>query len=232
YCQERPKNEECHRATTQLLSLITQSPLGESMTVSLPNRVDSAHIETRYRVDRDCAGLDDTPASTTDRDFLLAHLGRDVLHGKVTRDFKKAYRRNKAGDVSPRMYRTDSEAHGKCEYVKLTSKQYAAVLVVDIDQPGEAGGHPADLALYVRNDVLVLVAHNLGPAWVGVNPISGKVQFIWLIDPVYADASGKSSQMMLLAATTHTLGELLGHDPHFAHGFSRNPFYTGKSPSA
>lgn len=34
------------------------------MTVSLPNRVDSAHIETRYRVDRDSAGLDDTPAST------------------------------------------------------------------------------------------------------------------------------------------------------------------------
>lgn len=202
------------------------------MTVSLPNRVDSAHIETRYRVDRDCAGLDDTPASTTDRDFLLAHLGRDVLHGSVTRDFKKAYRRNKAGDVSPRMYRTDSEALGKCEYVKLTSKQYAAVLVVDIDQPGEAGGHPADLALYVRNVVRVLVEHNIGPAWVGVNPISGKGQFIWLIDPVYADASGKSSQMKLLAATTHTLGELLGHDPHFAHGFSRNPFYTGKSPSA
>ena len=202
------------------------------MTVSLPNRVDSAHIETRYRVDRDCAGLDDTPASTTDRDFLLAHLGRDVLHGSVTRDFKKAYHRNKAGDVSPRMYRTDSEALGKCEYVKLTSKQYAAVLVVDIDQPGEAGGHPADLALYVRNVVRVLVEHNIGPAWVGVNPISGKGQFIWLIDPVYADASGKSSQMKLLAATTHTLGELLGHDPHFAHGFSRNPFYTGKSPSA
>ena len=145
------------------------------MTVSLPNRVDSAHIETRYRVDRDSAGLDDTPASTTDRDFLLAHLGRDVLHGSVTRDFKKAYRRNKAGEVSPRMYRTDSEALGKCEYVKLTSKQYAAVLVVDIDQPGEAGGHPADLALYVRKVVRVLVEHNIGPAWVGVNPISGKV---------------------------------------------------------
>lgn len=65
-----------------------------------------------------------------------------------------------------------------------------------------------------------------------MNPISGKGQFIWLIDPVYADASGKSSQMKLLAATTYALGELLGHDPHFAHGFSRNPFYTGKSPSA
>nr|WP_011152923.1 replication initiation protein [Trueperella pyogenes]AAR07010.1 RepA [Trueperella pyogenes] len=33
-------------------------------------------------------------------------------------------------------------------------------------------------------------------------------------------------------ADGYTLGELLGHDPHFAHGFSRNPFYTGKSPSA
>lgn len=202
------------------------------MTVSLPNRVDSAHIETRPRVYPDGAGLDDTPTSTTDRDFLLAHLGRDVLHGSVTRDFKKAYRRNKAGEVSPRMYRTDSEALGKCEYVKLTSKQYAAVLVVDIDQPGEAGGHPADLALYVRNVVRVLVEHNIGPAWVGVNPISGKGQFIWLIDPVYANHEGKSAQMNLLAATTRVLGELLGHDPHFSHRFSRNPFYTGKSPSA
>ncbi|BDV26563.1 replication initiation protein [Corynebacterium ulcerans] len=78
----------------------------------------------------------------------------------------------------------------------------------------------------------VLVEHSIGPAWVGVNPVSGKGQFIWLIAPVYADASGKSSQMKLLAATTRTLGELLDHDPHFAHGFSRNPFYTGKSPSA
>ncbi|HAT1132584.1 replication initiation protein [Corynebacterium striatum] len=105
------------------------------------------------------------------------------------------------------MYRTDSEALGKSEYGNLTSKQYAAVLVVDIDQPGEAGGHPADLALYVRNVVRVLVEHNIGPAWVGVNLISGKGQFIWLIAPVYADASGKSSQMKLLAAATHTLGE-------------------------
>jgi len=28
------------------------------------------------------------------------------------------------------------------------------------------------------------------------------------------------------------LGELLDHDPHFAHRFSRNPFYTGKAPTA
>lgn len=71
---------------------------------------------------------------------------------------------------------------------------------VDIDQPGEAGGHPADLALYVRNVVRVLVEHDIGPAWVGVNPISGKGQFIWLIDPVYADASVKSGDVLVVAS--------------------------------
>ena len=38
--------------------------------------------------------------------------------------------------------------------------------------------------------------------------------------------------MKLLAATTRVLGELLDHDPHFSHRFSRNPFYTGKAPTA
>ena len=36
--------------------------------------------------------------------------------------------------------------------------------------------------------------------------------------------------MKLLEATTRTLGEYLDHDPHFAHRFSRSPFYTGSSP--
>ncbi|WP_293821847.1 replication initiation protein [uncultured Corynebacterium sp.] len=77
-----------------------------------------------------------------------------------------------------------------------------------------------------------LITHSVGPAWVGINPTNGKAQFIWLIDPVYADRNGKSAQMNLLAATTRVLGELLDHDPHFAHRFSRNPFYTGKAPTA
>uniref|UniRef100_UPI0037C0E140 replication initiation protein n=1 Tax=Helicobacter pylori TaxID=210 RepID=UPI0037C0E140 len=53
---------------------------------------------------------------------------------------------------------------------------------------------------------------------------------IWLIDPVYADASGDSSNMRLLRATTNQLCELLGADAHFSHGFSRSPFYTGMIP--
>ena len=200
--------------------------------MSLQAYAQNAHIKTPTRVERDRGGLDNTPASASDCDFLRKHLGRDVLHGSVTRDFKKAYRRNADGTNSPRMYRFETDALGRCEYAMLTTKQYAAVLVVDVDQLGTAGGDPADLNPYVRSVVRSLITHSVGPAWVGINPTNGKAQFIWLIDPVYADRNGKSAQMKLLAATTRVLGELLDHDPHFAHRFSRNPFYTGKAPTA
>lgn len=180
----------------------------------------------------DTGGLEDTPASTLDRERLLSHLGRDVLHGCVGRDFSKAYFRTQDGTTAPRMYRTDSEQLRRCQYVKLTHPQYAAVLVVDVDQPGSAGGHPSHLNAYVRDVVRSLVEHGIGPAWVGINPESGKAQMIWLIDPVYADKAGSSSPMKLLAATSRVLGGLLDGDPHFAHGFSRSPFYTGKAPGA
>ncbi|MDK4235933.1 replication initiation protein [Corynebacterium propinquum] len=51
-----------------------------------------------------------------------------------------------------------------------------------------------------------------------------------MIDLVYADRDCKSPNMALLAATSRTLGGFLGHDPNFAHRFSRSPFYTGESP--
>src|SRR5699024_8700115 len=80
--------------------------------------------------------------------------------------------------------------------------------------------------------IWALVQHGIGPAWAGINPASGKAQFIWLIDPVYADKNRTSRNMELLRATSQELGELLDHDPHFAHRFSRSPFYTGKCPVA
>ena len=200
--------------------------------MSLQTHAQNAHTKTPTRVEPDRGGLDNTPASASDRDLLREHLGRDVLHGSVTRDFKKAYRRNADGTNSPRMYRFETDALGRCEYAMLTTKQYAAVLVVDVDQVGTAGGDPADLNPYVRDVVRSLITHSVGPAWVGINPTNGKAQFIWLIDPVYADRNGKSAQMKLLAATTRVLGDLLDHDPHFSHRFSRNPFYTGKAPTA
>lgn len=202
------------------------------MTVSLPTQAHFAHIKTPTRVEIDRGGLDNTPASASDRDQLREHLGREVLHGSIGRDFSKAYIRKPDGTNSPRMYRFDTDALGRCEYVMLTSKQYAAVLVVDVDQIGTAGGDPANLNPYVLDVVRSLITHNIGPAWVGINPTNGKAQLIWLIDPVYADRDGQSAQMKLLAATTRVLGELLDHDPHFSHRFSRNPFYTGKAPTA
>ncbi|WP_290280130.1 replication initiation protein [Corynebacterium faecale] len=177
-------------------------------------------------------GLDDTPASGLDREALLTHLGRKVLHGSRGRDFASSYITTNNGTRAPRMYRVDSEALGKCEYVQLTNKQYAAVLVVDIDLPGDTGGHPINLNDQVKEKFSQLIAHYLGPAWVGINPVNGKCQAIWLIDPVYADATGQSKAMTLLAAATHDLGQWLGHDSHFSHRFSRSPFYTGDSPTA
>lgn len=181
---------------------------------------------------KDCGGLDDTPAGYNDRDALLAHLGRDVIHASRTRDFATAYYTDKDGKRCPRMYRVETDTFAKCQYAVLTNKQYAAVLVVDIDQYGEAGGHPSNLAAPVRTSLRALIEHNVGPAWVGINPQNGKAQAIWLIDPVYADQSGESPHMRLLARASRTLGEYLGHDPNFSHRFSRSPFYTGDDPTA
>ena len=208
----------------------------------IPNSAPAApiagsRVNTPSRLRPDCAGLDDTPASTIDRDKLLAHLGRTALHGSISRNFKGAYRlvvdkeTGKKRSV-PNLYRIDSEKLGRCEYVMLTSKQYASVMVIDVDQVGKAGGHPENLNPYVKGVIWALVQHGIGPAWAGINPISGKAQFIWLIDPVYAGKNHTSRNMELLKATSHELGELLDHDPHFAHRFSRSPFYTGKSPEA
>lgn len=176
--------------------------------------------------------LDDTPAGTTDRDALLAHLGRSAIHASKDRNFSSAYYPDSDGARRPRLYRVDSPAFANCQYVMLTTKQYAAVLVVDIDQPGQAGGHPTSLALSVRENFAKLINHGIGPSWVGINPLTGKAQAIWLIDPVYADKAGRSPHMSLLAATSKALGEMLDHDPHFSHRFSRSPFYEGKDPTA
>ncbi|WP_262485150.1 replication initiation protein [Corynebacterium poyangense] len=101
--------------------------------------------------------------------------------------------------------------------MSLTSKKHASVIVVDIDISGESGGHPVHLAIDVGWQLAGLVERNIGPAWVGINPLSGKAQALWLIDPAYANpAVGDSRHMRLLAATTQALGEYLGYDPHFS----------------
>lgn len=204
----------------------------ESLTMILPSYLRSANIDALASVELDNGGLDDMPATVLDRDKLLEHLGRKAIHGAKSRDFSHAYFRNKEKKIRPRLYRIGTGELEMCEYGRLTDKQYASVMVIDVDREGTPGGLPVNLAADVRRTTRELVARNIGPAWVGINPDNGRAQFLWLIDPVYADKRLDSPAMRLLKRVTDELGELLGHDSNFSHGFSRSPFYTGDSPHA
>ena len=78
--------------------------------MSLQAYAHNAHIKTPTSVDGDRGGLDNTPASASDRDLLRTHLGRDVLHGSIgARLFPRHIIRNADGSNSPRMYRFGTE---------------------------------------------------------------------------------------------------------------------------
>jgi len=63
------------------------------MAMSLQAYAHNAHIKTQTSIDGDRGGLDNTPASDSDRDLLRAHLGREVLHGAtVNAVFKELVR--------------------------------------------------------------------------------------------------------------------------------------------
>ncbi|WP_099299408.1 replication initiation protein [Corynebacterium dentalis] len=167
-----------------------------------------------------------------DRQQLIAHLGRKTLQGSPTRDFKAAWRKDKNGHTVPKLYRVETAALGRCQYVALAHKQRSAVLVVDIDRRGHHGGTINCIDEIARQKLSVLAAGNAGPAWIGVNPINGKCQLIWMIDPVYTDERGDASNARLLRVVMTILAELLGGDPSFSHRLSRSPFYTGDDPTA
>ena len=171
-------------------------------------------------------------ATDTDRAHLTAHLGRHALQGCPTRDFKKAWRTTTDGASVPKMYRVGHPSLSRMQYVALTHKQYAAVIVVDVDRYGTDGGGVDNIHPEAYRTIARLAGVGAGPAWIGVNPANGKAQLIWLIDPVHADGSGESTNMRLLKATAATLGTALGGDPAFAHNLSRSPLYTGADPTA
>ncbi|MFS0182968.1 replication initiation protein, partial [Corynebacterium striatum] len=76
----------------------------------------------------------------SDRQQLIAHLGRKTLQGSPTRNFKAAWRKDKDGNTAPKLYRVEAPALGRCQYVALTHKQRSTVIVVDVDRRGVAGG--------------------------------------------------------------------------------------------
>jgi len=177
-------------------------------------------------------GLVSLGAGDEDRARLAAHLGRNTLHGCPGRDFRAAWRTNAAGDAIPRLFRMGTKGLGRCQYVALTHPQRSAVLVIDVDQRGSAGGLVENLNSDVYRAVSRLSGTGAGPSWIGINPQSGKAQLIWLIDPVYAGPGGDSSNVRLLKATATVLSDVLGGDPAFAHVLSRSPFYRGNDPTA
>lgn len=165
---------------------------------------------------------------------LVGHLGRDALQGCPTRDFKQAWITDPAtGKTRPKLYRVDTRALDRCQYVVMTHPQRSAVLVVDLDRPGTPGGKAENLHMAAQDALNSLAARGYGPAWVGINPQSGKAQVLWLIEPVYTgQGQAKSRNVRLLSVVTAELNLLLGGDQAFSHRFSRWPLHVSENPTA
>lgn len=172
----------------------------------------------------------------TDEDahHLLAHLDRDAFQASATRDFSHAWRKDPAtAETTPKLYPVGSRHLQRAQYAVLTHPQRAAVLVIDLDHPtGVQGGQVTAIQPKVHTQLDRLAVAGFGPSWVGVNPLSGKAQALWLIDPVYAAKDRRSSNMALLAVATDELNAVLGGDRSFSHRFSRWPLHRSGDPTA
>jgi len=165
---------------------------------------------------------------------LIDHIGREAIHASVDRDFSKAWRKDPiTGDSKPRFYTVGSPALARCQYAVLTHPQRSAVLVIDIDKPSHTPGGTVE-ALHPETFQALTELHQRGfsPAWIGINPLNGKAQALWMIDPVYAAQGRTSPNTRLLSIATTELNHLLGGDRAFAHQFSRWPLHRSNDPTA
>lgn len=178
------------------------------------------------------AQISSTSASDEDRAALQTHLGREALHASYDRRFSRAYFLAKDGTRVPKMHRFGSRTLPMCQYAVLVDDARRAVLVVDIDREGRAGGWAESINADSLAALNRLAAQRLGPAWVGVNPSSGKCQAIWMIDPVYAAPRQRSSNIELWEITARELSAFVGGDQCFSRKFSRNPFCTNGGENA
>lgn len=165
---------------------------------------------------------------------FLAHLDREVIQACRSRDFTTAWTTDaETSQTKPRYVRINTKAMDRCQYAVLTHPQRSAFLVIDIDQPSHSpGGDIPALHPEVFAPLNTLAGAGLGPAWLGINPINGKAQAIWLIDPVYAAEHQTSPNSRLLAVATSELNRLLGGDQAFSHRFSRWPLHRSNDPTA
>lgn len=240
-----PTSDEGARANTPESAIAAQSvspwaEFDEDPTMRPPQWTDpdTGQPFSSYSPDLFAAPTDLGIRSTgwTDIQSLsfLSHLGRDAFQACYDRDFSKAWMKDpETGGSIPRYLPVGTPALRRCQYAVLTHPQRTACLVLDIDRPSHrSGGQTTELHPQVFAGLNKLAFAGLGPAWVGINPLSGKCQVIWLIDPVYAAAGRTSSNMRLLAVATSELNAYLGGDQAFAHRFSRWPLHSSSDPTA
>lgn len=219
------------RASRGESTYMSIAPIPGHVSTSSQSRMDAVRLLID-ELDARPLRLHSFGAKDTDRQQLADHLARKALHGSPSRNFRSAWRIDEHGQRHPKLLRMGTKALSRCQYVVLTHPQRSAVLVLDVDRPGIAGGEVENVHPSVLREVSTLAAREMGPAWIGVNPIKGTCQLIWLIDPVYAGTSGESKNTRLLKATKRVLGEAIGGDCSFAHQWSRSPFYDGGDPTA
>ena len=203
--------------------------------------------------------LFDTDWHRGDALIFFAHLGRERIHASRDRQFSKAHWQTvcstcrktsqainpqerprrfpgcsdpSCGHSKPRMY--PPQKLGDKQYIKITHPNRSAFVTVDVDVPGTPGGSINNLDPEVLGYLNALTKADCAPNLAGVNPISGKAQLIWYIDPVYndGDETKPNRPTKFLRALHHDLNMLLGGDTSFSHGFMRNPFYGGNEPEA
>src|SRR5699024_2418536 len=97
--------------------------------------IPGSRVNTPSRLRRECAGLDDTPASSLEREKRPSDLRRKALHGAVGRNFKSACHLvvdegTEKRRSAPSLDRADSDKLGRGVYLMLTNKQYAPAMVI------------------------------------------------------------------------------------------------------
>lgn len=172
--------------------------------------------------------------NTDDAAQLVAHLGRGMLQGCPTRDFSAAWVKDaKTGETRPKLHRVGTKPLTRCQYVAMTHPQRSAVLVLDVDVPShQQGGRIEDIDPQIHALLTRWAELERGPAWIGVNPLSGKCHLLWLIDPVYAAEDVTSPNTRLLAVTTDEMNKMFGGDQAFSHRLSRWPLHVSDDPTA
>ncbi|MGP6175359.1 replication initiation protein [Corynebacterium sp. A21] len=238
--QATPLQRECHHDTPPTYVPVTPGDHAPSLWSDTRRYTH----ETTYRdeletwfathiADHTTHELSDHGWCHHDATILLDHLGRDALHcAKDRASIPKAWSaaRDAAGHRTPLVWPRE-RAH-LAEYIHLTNRTYAAVIVIDVDHIGSPGGRLSDLDLEVSEQLEKLVALNLGPNWVGINPESGKSQLLWYIDPAFRTEGADSKPWKLLEAVHTELQGYFAADKNFAHGWSRNPIYHGDNLGA